>query len=271
MAPSVKDLPTQLWVLLVVKTALPSYCKAEELILRQRGTEHGLGTLQLLPRTVFLGQPQRSEGQTDVGWLQCEMSPPRCLSAPRLFLAPRLGVWVQSGDPKAKQEGFSGPRAAWVPPVPAHLCVSREHLDSLRGDKQIHLRHGLRLSLRCLWNEASRRGHCGCDSTGSLPHSQEVPLCRFRVLPQQGQYGGGCDPLPSRTLILSTASWACAMRTLVGGFLSDSSCVEPRYFAPKMTPSSSSSGSQGPGTEAAGGTKQRQVVPPLKTRGTNSY
>lgn len=106
-----------------------------------------------------------------------------------------------------------------------------------------------------------------CPTARRLPWAG--PLCC--PSPTRGQAGGSHAPLPSCTLILSTASWACAMRTLVGGFLSETSCVEPRYFAPKITPSSRSSGSQGPGTEASGGTKQGLVPPALKTGGTNSY
>lgn len=128
-------------------------------------------------------------------------------------------------------------------PVSSHLCVSREHLDPLRGDKQIHLRHGLGLPLRCLQSAPVR----------SLPHSRGPPCAQPWPEPTRGQ------AVPPHTLILSTASCACAMRTLVGGFLSETSCVEPRYFAPKITPSSRSSGSQGPGTEILGGIKQGLV------------
>lgn len=85
-------------------------------------------------------------------------------------------------------------------------------------------------------------------TAGSLPCS--------KVLPSTHKRSGRAPPC---TLILSTASCACAMRTLVGGFLSETSCVEPRYFAPKITPSSRSSGSQGPGTERLGGLKQGLV------------
>lgn len=85
-------------------------------------------------------------------------------------------------------------------------------------------------------------------AAGSLPCNKMLPSTRRR--------SGRAPPC---TLILSTASCACAMRTLVGGFLSETSCVEPRYFAPKITPSSRSSGSQGPGTERLGGLKQGLV------------
>lgn len=62
---------------------------------------------------------------------------------------------------------------------------------------------------------------------------------------------------PSGALTRSMASCACPMRVLGAGLRSDSSWVEPRYFAPKMTPSMSSSGPQGPGTSVTAGHEAR--------------
>lgn len=106
-----------------------------------------------------------------------------------------------------------------------YLGVSSQHFHALSGDKDVYLGHGLGLTFRGL---QGREGH---RSSRWLGH------CTL----QRGT-------LPWLTLTRSMASCACPMRVLGGGLRSDSSWVEPRYFAPKRTPSMSSSCPQGPGT-----------------------
>lgn len=276
-----------LWVLLGDKTALPSYYEADtnpeaksyrNFKPRFPGAWSGnpaapaRRSLHKKPRAAMQG----AEGHDTPVWDGCRVtSPPRRVSSPvgHPWARPH---WrgCKAEIPRPNRKVSAAPKLCRCSHSPLTcvsavstliLCVETNRSTSVMG-----------------WDSPS--GACRTQRPGEVTAAARTPLGPCPTArrspwagpercptPTRGQAGGSHAPLPSCTLILSTASWACAMRTLVGGFLSETSWVEPRYFAPKITPSSRSSGSHGPGTEASGGTKQGLVPPPLKTGGTNSY
>lgn len=180
-----------LWVLLRDKTALPSYYKAEanpeaksykNFKCKFSGVWSGNPaaptrcSLHEKPRAAAQSQGTRHVCVGDCGVTR--LLPDAC-PRPQAIPGHSPARGGAGGDPKAKQEGSGSPRATPVLVFPAHLRVSCEHLDPLRGDKQIHLGHGLGLPLWCLQNDVPRKGHGSCqDSSGSLPHSWGGPLGR---------------------------------------------------------------------------------------------
>lgn len=269
-----------LWVLLGHKTALPSYYKAETnpeaksyRNFKPRFPGAWSGNAAAPVKCSLHEKPhaamQRAEGCVCVGRLQNDRSPPSRMSSPVGHPWARhhwRGCKAEFPRPNRKVStapkpcGYSHSPLTCVSAVSTLiLCVETNRSTSVMG-----------------WDSPS--GACRMKCPEEVTATARTPLgpcptagrCPWAgpehcPTPTRGQAVGSHTPLPSCTLILSTASWACAMRTLVGGFLSETSCVEPRYFAPKITPSSRSSGSQGPGTEALGGTKQGLVPLPLKT------